>query len=1296
MKFHSLLLPLLAGAVLSTVVKAAETLNVKFDRPQTIAVAGKTVELNGEFTPDGFWRYGEKGISIPADKLVGPAGTIIFTGKFDEFKPPFGPARYLLTLRTNSRLKIGFYTFDNRPMLHGSISNVANTFTYTGKEKVAPGTSYSMAVTWDGAIVRFFRDGLMVAEGKQEVPVEKVTMLNLGPYRDNWIATKPWGNDSLAGSLRVFNTALSPAEIAKLCGVKLSGADQTFPPALNIPRTAAEPKIDGVLDEEMWSCAGSLPGLIHGKKPAESFTFPPADFKLSYDDRNLYLGFTTLFPGHQPILAGAARTSDKEPEVWGSESFELYLEIDGKLYRFAGNVAGGSSEFCNSNTGWDGEWRYQSTLKMRIDDRQLWQGEAAIPWRTLGLNAPPSNPVKFNFCRTWCLPETATHSSLTASGSYGKLETAPELRTVPETAVMNVLENGNPCHGKFTQKVRFASPRDTRVGYRIEAASADGTAAPLLLTEKELSLKKNTPVTEDFVVSITSPRYDRLIFTLMDNGKLAARQVLPFQLQENYLIITPHFIQEKLQTEINLDMLKDQFGAGFQPRLRLLAPDGKIVREQAVSASIPFERRLTSGNYQLALVNATDNTVADTVEFFYPGIGEWENHRFDLTKVLPPFTPIEAVNRDNGLSASVYGRTYSWKKSLLVSQIESQGEALLKMPIAFSVDGKTIDCSHFTHTMTEPYRSAFTAKAANPNLDITENSWIEYDGLQYNQLDLTAKTDLKNVNIVITLPATAAKYLHVSGIRTWGEKITAAITEGERQIAFSHTLWLGNEEKGLCFFTESRADWNSDPKSTYLVNKTGDTVTLTVRLAQSVSKGQSIRYEFGFLATPVRPLARNYPLDTFSWGYIAPLNRPGKAPFSDVMIMHIGTGFYGFDDPFGDLYDQVDGEITRQLKAIHEFGGRAVPYNFARFMSDDYPEVAAFKEDWKIVPETAVDYQHDGKKHFIYDLCPTTPAADFYMEELRRQLKRHQVDGCYFDFSHMPQCNNAAHGCRERKPLLAMRDFYRKIVLTELENGIKDPILVMHNTDYVEMPIYTFATHFFNGEQVRQSSSSMLHDNKDILDTYGIDMFASELSSLPFGVNNAVYIPADKLAARYGGDGGDFELYNFRMTQAAMAGTLPHNTLPALNRTHAGLADKINRIFTAFGVPQAQFIGYWKHPAKVLQGEDIYVSVYRSAKANKMLAVISHIGKVHRDQEIAVTFDWPMLKLPVLTKAAELLTAPDPDYDQLVKAAKEYKVPENRGPLKLGDFGCEITGFQDGILKLKLKNHCFALVELSE
>ncbi|MPN17668.1 hypothetical protein SDC9_165023 [bioreactor metagenome] len=116
----------------------------------------------------------------------------------------------------------------------------------------------------------------------------------------------------------------------------------------------------------------------------------------------------------------------------------------------------------------------------------------------------------------------------------------------------------------------------------------------------------------------------------------------------------------------------------------------------------------------------------------------------------------------------------------------------------------------------------------------------------------------------------------------------------------------------------------------------------------------------------------------------------------------------------------------------------------------------------------------------------------------------------------------------------------------------------------------------------------------------------------------------------------------------------------------------------------------------MVKGDDIYVSVYCSAKANKMLAVISHIGKVHRDQEIAVTFDWPMLKLPVLTKAAELLTAPDPDYDQLVKAAKEYKVPENRGPLKLGDFGCEITGFQDGILKLKLKNHCFALVELSE
>ena len=61
-------------------------------------------------------------------------------------------------------------------------------------------------------------------------------------------------------------------------------------------------------------------------------------------------------------------------------------------------------------------------------------------------------------------------------------------------------------------------------------------------------------------------------------------------------------------------------------------------------------------------------------------------------------------------------------------------------------------------------------------------------------------------------------------------------------------------------------------------------------------------------------------------------------------------------------------------------------------------------------------------------------------------------------------------------------------------------MIVLHSTDCVQLPAMTFATHLLNGEHIRQASSSILHNKKAILDTYGIEMFASELSTLPWGI----------------------------------------------------------------------------------------------------------------------------------------------------------------------------------------------------
>jgi hypothetical protein len=266
--------------------------------------------------------------------------------------------------------------------------------------------------------------------------------------------------------------------------------------------------------------------------------------------------------------------------------------------------------------------------------------------------------------------------------------------------------------------------------------------------------------------------------------------------------------------------------------------------------------------------------------------------------------------------------------------------------------------------------------------------------------------------------------------------------------------------------------------------------------------------------------------------------------------------------------------------------------------------------------------------------------------------------------------------------------------MTLYDSGVKEPVICLHNTDCVELPAMTFATHLLNGEHIRQDSSTIMHNGKDILDTYGIEMFASELSSLTFGITNCVYQANDVLQPKFGGDPNeDSELYKFRITRAFLAGVLPHNTMLSQDRCHYGILEKVGRCYDEFGIRACDFVGYWEKPAKITGADDIYASVFCDKNGKRALAVISHIGKPHVTQTFDVAFDAAKLGFTP-TSAVEMMTKDDPDYEELFEIRQNNAVPKDRAPLKLGDFGATVNSIQNGVLNMTLKHHCFAIIEL--
>lgn len=1287
--------------LLSVTALSRETLSLDFKRDRSAVVNGIAFAPEGTIEPNGFLAVGAKGFSIPAATLFGgDQGTLLFQCRFDKAQPPLNTLRNLVNIRTKSRLTAGFHYFSDGRLVF-SFTDRDKSYGMDFKELLEPGRDYRLGFSWDGNKVRVYLDGRVVGEGEQPLPMEKLGNLNVGPYSDAWIGTSPWCDDTHLQTLQTFDTALTPQQVAELSGVEFQPLVKTHPMRISIPpvpHNAEAPDGDGHLTENAWQLAASFPRLVQGTFPLESGALPPHQFKLLYDDENLYIGFLTHFPPHLPFVEGDPRTDDKEPEVWGSESVEFYVETDA-VYRFAGNMAGGFCEMRGSDAAWDGLWSFQCTRSMKIDDSIVWEGEMVIPWKTIGLDGPPRRNLRVNCCRSWKLPDFGQHSSFAVDGEGYTPDAMIEACFGP-CATLQVREHSNPNDGEYRQDFTVCSTRGGKVTYDISVGKLDGSAALISLYSRTWTLPPNEPREELIDATIGYADYDCIVYTLSENGDVALRQIVPYKLNDSFMALTPLFFQGKFRVQLKEAVMKSKLGEDFRGELQLLDEAGNCrasIASDAAPRELPFDRSWPAGEYRVALVDANGDHLSEC-RVFYPGHGEWEEMEFPTDVILPPFIPMETKVASDGFESSLALRKYAWQMNALPTQVTSLDEGLLAAPVELLLDGKPARTTAFQVGMVKPHRVEFTSRGQEFSCD----SWLEYDGVQWNELTVSPR-HTTTLALRFTLPNAFAKYLHCAAVgAVWGAKRTMAIPQGITTLHYYPVLWIGNEEKGLCFFSETREGWNHPTKETFLIEKGEETTTVTVRIASRLPEMSPGKYAFGFLGTPIRPFAENYPYDTLGWSYAAPMNRDTGRPVSDVNCIEAPYGV-----PFGDLgsyfadTNDADGNARdnayRQSFKYHSDGHhvRPFPYLCGRYLSAKYPEMMAYKAEWSFRPELAQDY--DGTGHMIYDCCPASSASAFFAWKCKKMLERYpQMKGLYFDFGNSPECSNEEHGCHGGLPLLAQREFYRRMALVQLQAGIESPVIVLHNTDCNMLPIYTFATHLLNGEHIRQASSPILHDKKDILDTYGIEMFASELSSLPFGITNSPYMPLDTLRPEYGGD-EKTDAYQFRLGKAEHAATLIHNTIICLMRNHYGIIDKFIRVFDRFGVgePQTRFIGYWHAPATVTGAEDIYVSCH--VNGDKVLAVVGHVGKPHVNQTFDIVFDWKKLGVNnPPTKAIDTMTADDPDYEELYERQRKFGVPPERATLGLGDFGSKIHSFHENTLRMSLDFHSFAIIELTD
>jgi len=1262
-------------------------------------------------------------LSFPHTNLYSAKGGAISFWLKEENNPEANKANHhYFTIRGQGRFIAGIYRISTAKILFGMFKESSAPTIVKPVSDFVFDKWIHIVFTWDSSKVVMFFDGKPAAEGpvppelKVEFPAR--TYLSVGPTpNERGTEMRPWGADTAeVAGFAVFNRMITAPEALILAGKQ---AEATSAPGtgkvISIPKVSPPPGIDGKINPGEWDYSMQVPALIDAKDPEGSFGYFPDSVNFCYDDTHLYISFKSHFAPGVSIIKGQQRSADKEPEVWTDESFEFYLAIPSasgqNFYRFAGNPAGGCTEGLNNSSSFNGKWNYKTFFGMKIDNSTYWHGEISIPWATLNISKPDNQTIKANFCRTYRARNALGIASLAGAGSYHSIKDYPDMLLSPDGPGFSITEQTSPENGIFVQKAKLVIPKSASpLTYKITLSSASGLNSKTIFIR---AFSSAGPHEITVPPESTAGLFNTLAFSIADEKNSFLSYTVPYSVKADYLQVKTLPGYRKLIITPRINVFRAAADAHDSILIEVEDNNKKIMLKQTVTTEEPLTVSCSpdKGGIYIVRIHAVKggkNIRTEEKKVILPDPPSWsavaDKKEFS---VLPPFQPLTYRHAGNNTAVSMWNKTYTWKNQLFPSGMKTGNNEILAAPVQLLVDEKAVAVSSVDRSIQSEGRYEFTAKGANDAGNVTVFNRLEYDGVLWHTVSLNLISDIKNAEILITLPGKTAKYYHLAkGGFGMGGAHTGRI-EGDKSFDFNPVVWLGNEEYGLCFFAETQATWRTAQREPVSIRRVGQNTELRIRIADALKSGSALSFSFGLQATPVRPLPADYPHNTFSWHFTSKVNPPEPQKpytYSIVLFNDSGAGFWDHENKGGvhlTPYLQKNPNATLRSVLTQEIAEkksqrtRLIPYMAKILLPDIYTEILPFTDEWEVLPRAHFPYSKklkltDAETSGVWlNLCPASGAADYFYVKMKKLIAETGITGVYFDFGCIGLCNNHDHGCTNAYPLLATRAFYRSIARAFVENGITNYIILLHNSEAVQVPCISHVTHLLNGEHFRQMSSDTLHKGKDFLDSVGLESFAVEGSSLPWGVTSSYYGSIDPLLPQFAVEKEEFELYSFRITKSFLAPLLLHNSFPSMMRIHYGISAKVLSVYDRFGVTSAEFLPYWRNQDYVeVNNAEVKVSMYRKAGRAEYLLVVSDLEKNRRNKSVTIKLNPGKTGLAKINSATECMSEKDAAFEALMASAANPV----RIPVKMGSIGAAVKGISGTSVTVELEAHSFGLI----
>ncbi len=632
----------------------------------------------------------------------------------------------------------------------------------------------------------------------------------------------------------------------------------------------------------------------------------------------------------------------------------------------------------------------------------------------------------------------------------------------------------------------------------------------------------------------------------------------------------------------------------------------RVVAEQTarpfegMSASADFADNLKPGEYSLTVDvrNAQGQSLGIINKPLTVPSREWLGNTLGMEKkVLAPWTPLQVRQQADGFSVHCWGREYRFGNGLLPLQITAQGQPLLKNPMALKVLSGRTPLRWATKRAQVKNASGYevdvvtTATADTPQGRVTveANFHLEYDGLMLLSLNFQAPPNFMPDTVTLDIPLREQNALYRHGWQGDLKPFSGSLPAGSgvvQQSAFLPAIWLGDNDRGLFWFSKSAQHWpNWKSETAFQAVRENQTVTMRFNLLAGQAVPQNWRFEFGLQATPVKPMPRDWRKWQLPPSPKANIEVLWPTPAADS-VKHFGYPEARNSELF-----------QKRVTGLQGIKRGVVPYTLLNALSGATPEWKWFHKEWDV---KAGDHGSGDVVAVGASLNYVSPTQrswhDFVIWKTKQFVETHKLDGIYHDLTYpfgwaIPEANTGWFDGKEWQkthPMLAYRDLYRRNYAV-VKAANPNAFLIGHMSSRINIPVLAYEDAYLNGE----TFLTPLRGKESYMDVMGLDQWRAEYTGRQWGII-PILLPEFDAANRA----------KVEPTRGLAALLLLHDTGVWGIWSNGQAWKEMYDAMHSFGYIDSEFIPYWDTvpPAKTDMA-DVYASAYKRADGRALIVV---------------------------------------------------------------------------------------------